>query len=243
MHPGKYFIKETKTNNNYILDDKMYEVNLGVNENNRVIDVFLELDNYLKKGNLIIKKTDFDNNTPIKDTKFIIMKDKEVIYEGLTNEEGILKLDNLPLGTYEVKEVVASTGYVLSELIYEVKIEQENEDTIIEIKNELEKGKLIIKKIDANDNEALKDTEFIITKDNEVIYQGTTNEEGILELDNLPFGKYIIKETKASTGYIINEEELEVTIDTNIKYIEIKNIPNTNLTKEEVLYIERKRKN
>ncbi len=242
LHPGKYFIKETKTNDNYILDDKIYEVNLSVNENNRVIDIFLELDNYLKKGNLIIRKVDFDNNTPIKDTKFIIMKDKEIIYEGLTNEEGILKVDNLPLGIYEIKEVVASTGYVLDEIIYEVKIEQENEDTIIEIKNELEKGKLIIKKIDANNNEALKDTEFIITKDDKIIYQGTTNEEGILELDNLPFGKYIIKETKSSTGYITNEEEIEVTIDTDIKYIEIKNIPNTNLTKEEVLYIERKRK-
>ena len=58
----------------------------------------------------------------------------------------------------------------------------------------------------------------------------------------MPFGKYIIKETKASTGYITNEEEIEVTIDTDIKYIEIKNIPNTNLTNEEVLYVERKRK-
>ncbi len=242
LRPGKYFIKETKTNDNYILDDKMYEVNLGVNENNRVIDILLELDNYLKKGNLIIRKVDFDNNTPIKDTKFIIMKDKEIIYEGLTNEEGILKVDNLPLGIYEIKEVVASTGYLLDEIIYEVKIEQENEDTIIEIKNELEKGKLIIKKIDANNSEALKDTEFIITKDDKIIYQGTTNEEGILKLDNLPFGKYIIKETKATTGYITNEEEIEVTIDTDIKYIEIKNIPNTNLTNEEVLYVERKRK-
>lgn len=242
LRPGKYFIKETKTNDNYILDDKMYEVNLGVNENNRVIDILLELDNYLKKGSLIIRKIDFDNNTPIKDTKFIIMKDKEIIYEGLTNEEGILKVDNLPLGMYEIKEVVASTGYLLDEIIYEVKIEQENEDTIIEIKNELEKGKLIIKKIDANNSEALKDTEFIITKDDKIIYQGTTNEEGILKLDNLPFGKYIIKETKASTGYITNEEEIEVTIDTDIKYIEIKNIPNTNLTNEEVLYVERKRK-
>lgn len=243
LHPGKYFIKETNTNDNYILDDKMYEVNLSVNENNRVIDVFLELENYLKKGNLIIKKTDFDNNTPIKDTKFIIMKDKEVIYEGLTNEEGILELDNLPLGIYEIKEVAASTGYVLSELIYEVKLEKRNEDTLIEIKNELEKGKLIIKKIDANNNEALKETEFIITKDGKIIYQGTTNEEGILELDNLPFGKYIVKEIKASAGYIINEEEIDVSIDTDVKYIEIKNIPNTNInTQEIILYIERKRK-
>lgn len=243
LHPGKYFIKETNTNDNYILDDKMYEVNLSVNENNRVIDVFLELENYLKKGNLIIKKTDFDNNTPIKDTKFIIMKDKEIIYEGLTNEEGILKVDNLPLGTYEIKEVMASTGYVLSELIYEVKLEKRNEDTLIEIKNELEKGKLIIKKIDANNYEALKETEFIITKDGKIIYQGTTNEEGILELDNLPFGKYIVKEIKASTGYIINEEEIDVSIDTDVKYIEIKNIPNTNInTQEIILYIERKRK-
>ena len=333
LHPGKYFIKETNTNDNYILDDKMYEVNLSINENNRVIDVFLEPENYLKKGNLIIKKTDFDNNTlikdtkfiimkdkeviyegltneegileldnlplgiyeikevaastgyvlneliyevnleqenedtlieiknelekgnliikktdfdnntPIKDTKFIIMKDKEIIYEGLTNEEGILKVDNLPLGTYEIKEVMASTGYVLSELIYEVKLEKRNEDTLIEIKNELEKGKLIIKKIDANNYEALKETEFIITKDGKIIYQGTTNEEGILELDNLPFGKYIVKEIKASTGYIINEEEIDVSIDTDVKYIEIKNIPNTNInTQEIILYIERKRK-
>ena len=225
LKKGKYFIKEVSNDKKFVLDDNYYEANLKVNENNRIIDIFLELENKLKRGNLKIKKIDFDTKTPIKDTEFIIMKDEKIIYQGKTDADGIIELNNLVYGIYKIKEVMASNGYLLKEMIYEVKIDDENKDVYIEIENELKKGNLKIKKIDFDTKIPIKDTEFIIMKDEKIIYQGKTNTDGIIELNNLVYGIYKIKEVIASNGYLLNEMIYEVKIDDENKdvYIEIEN--------------------
>ena len=225
LKKGKYFIKEVSNDKKFVLDDNYYEANLKVNENNRIIDIFLELENKLKRGNLKIKKIDFDTKTPIKDTEFIIMKDEKIIYQGKTDADGIIELNNLVYGIYKIKEVIASNGYLLNEMIYEVKIDDENKDVYIEIENELKKGNLKIKKIDFDTKIPIKDTEFIIMKDEKIIYQGKTNTDGIIELNNLVYGIYKIKEVIASNGYLLNEMIYEVKIDDENKdvYIEIEN--------------------
>ena len=221
LSKGKYFIKEVCNDKKFVLDDNYYEANLKVNENNRIIDIFLELENKLKRGKLKIKKIDFDTKTPIKDTEFIIMKDEKKIYQGKTNADGIIELNDLVYGIYKIKEVMASNGYLLNEMIYEVKIDDENKDVYIEIENELKKGKLVIRKLDSSNGNVISKVEFVIMKDNEVIYEGVTNEYGEIEINNLPLGTYIIKEVRASNGYILNEDEIEVSLDSEVKYIEI----------------------
>lgn len=243
LSKGKYFIKEVSNDGKFVLDDNYYEVTLKVNENNRIIDVFLELENKLKRGNLKIKKIDFDVKTPIKDTEFIIMKDEKIIYQGRTNVDGIIELNDLVYGIYKIKEVMASNGYLLNEMIYEVKIDDENKDVCFEIENELKKGKLVIRKLDSSNGRVISNVEFVIMRDNEVIYEGVTNEYGEIEIDNLPLGIYIVKEVRASDGYILNEEEIEVSLDSEVKYIEIFNIPDTEVRMVDIImFFEEKKK-
>ena len=243
LSKGKYFIKEVSNDKKFVLDDNYYEVNLKVNENNRIIDVFLELENKLKRGNLKIKKIDFDTKIPIKDTEFIIMKDEKIIYQGRTNVDGIIELNDLVYGIYKIKEVMASNGYLLNEMIYEVKIDDENKDVCFEIENELKKGKLVIRKLDSSNGRVISNVEFVIMRDNEVIYEGVTNEYGEIEIDNLPLGIYIVKEVRASDGYILNEEEIEVSLDSEVKYIEIFNIPDTEVRMVDIImFFEEKKK-
>lgn len=239
----KYFIKEVSNDGKFVLDDNYYEVTLKVNENNRIIDVFLELENKLKRGNLKIKKIDFDTKIPIKDTEFIIMKDEKIIYQGRTNVDGIIELNDLVYGIYKIKEVMASNGYLLNEMIYEVNIDDENKDVCFEIENELKKGKLVIRKLDSSNGRVISNVEFVIMRDNEVIYEGVTNEYGEIEIDNLPLGIYIVKEVRASDGYILNEEEIEVSLDSEVKYIEIFNIPDTEVRMVDIImFFEEKKK-
>lgn len=243
LSKGKYFIKEVSNDKKFVLDDNYYEANLKANENNRIIDVFLELENKLKRGNLKIKKIDFDTKIPIKDTEFIIMKDEKIIYQGRTNVDGIIELNDLVYGIYKIKEVMASNGYLLNEMIYEVKIDDENKDVCFEIENELKKGKLVIRKLDSSNGNVISNVEFVIMRDNEVIYEGVTNEYGEIEIDNLPLGIYIIKEVKASNGYILNEDEIEVGLDSEVKYIEIFNIPDTEVRIVDIImFFEEKKK-
>lgn len=243
LSKGKYFIKEVSNDGKFVLDDNYYEVTLKVNENNRIIDVFLELENKLKRGNLKIKKIDFDTKIPIKDTEFIIMKDEKIIYQGRTNVDGIIELNDLVYGIYKIKEVMASNGYLLNEMIYEVNIDDESKDVCFEIENELKKGKLVIRKLDSSNGRVISNVEFVIMRDNEVIYEGITNEYGEIEIDNLPLGIYIVKEVRASDGYILNEEEIEVSLDSEVKYIEIFNIPDTEVRMVDIImFFEEKKK-
>ncbi|WP_373605312.1 collagen binding domain-containing protein, partial [Bacillus sp. AFS059628] len=89
-----------------------------------------------------------------------------------------------------------------------------------------EKGNLQIKKVDENDeNIVLKDAKFdVIDKDNNVVATVTTNEKGIAEVKDLPFGDYFVKEISAPEGYIKVDTPAKVTIDnTNIIEFVVKN--------------------
>ncbi|WP_342718312.1 SpaA isopeptide-forming pilin-related protein [Bacillus paramycoides] len=89
-----------------------------------------------------------------------------------------------------------------------------------------EKGNLQIKKVDEdNENIVLKDAKFdVIDKDNNVVATVTTNEKGIAEVKDLPFGDYFVKEISAPEGYIKVDTPVKVTIDnTNVMKIVMKN--------------------
>ena len=248
---GTYFIKEIKAPDGYIMIEDKIEVNVDN------VSKILEIKNELQYGNLVVKKVDYDSNLPIKSAKVAIFKDDITIFEGYTNEFGIIEVKNIPLGLYFVKEVEAPDGYVKNNQTYEVELIEHKKTEIVEIANELQKGNLTIKKVDGNTKKPLYNTEFIILKDNTIIYKGITNKDGILKIDNLTLGLYTIREIKASNGYNINEEEISIIITdkenyieiTNERlidkedYIEIPNIPNTNVNGVEILlYYEDKNK-
>lgn len=206
---------------------------------------------------MIIKKIDATSEKELSKAEFLVFNDNKIIYYGPTKENGILELKNLALGTYYIKEVKSPHGYVKDDNIYEIHLVENNKTEVIIIKNELKKGNLTIKKVDGNTKKPLYNTEFIILKDNTIIYKGITNKDGILTIDNLTLGLYTIKEIKASNGYNINEEEISIIITdkenyieiTNERlidkedYIEIPNIPNTNVNGVEILlYYEDKNK-
>ncbi len=89
-----------------------------------------------------------------------------------------------------------------------------------------EKGNLQIKKVDENDeNIVLKDAKFdVIDKENNVVDTVTTNEKGIAEVKDLPFGDYFVKEISAPEGYIKVDTPVKVTIDnTNVIEFVMKN--------------------
>lgn len=250
---GLYFVKEVEAPDGYVKNNQTYEVELIEHKKTEIV----EIANELQKGNLIIKKIDATSEKELSKAEFLVFNDNKIIYYGPTKENGILELKNLALGTYYIKEVKSPHGYVKDDNIYEIHLVENNKTEVIIIKNELKKGNLTIKKVDGNTKKPLYNTEFIILKDNTIIYKGITNKDGILKIDNLTLGLYTIKEIKASNGYNINEEEISIIITdkenyieiTNERlidkedYIEIPNIPNTNVNRVEILlYYEDKNK-
>lgn len=236
-----YFIKETYVDSKYILDNNVYEVVLNKEES-----ITLKLTNYLKKGNINIKKSgevlNINNNfleynlINLSNIKFnLYNQDKVLIGSTLTNEDGLASFKDMPLGTYFLQEVATLDNYILDNTYYEITL-KENEDITFELVNYLKKGSLVIKKYDKNTNEVIANTKFQVLFDGTVIYEGLTNEDGILRLDNLPYGSYLLKELEPSDGYILNEEDTSVYLDTSEYEVVIYNIPDTGLSYQIILY-------
>ena len=104
------------------------------------------------------------------------------------------------------------------------------DDLIIKLK--VEKGRVIVNKVDADtldsssQGEALIDgTKFYILDENKNIIEEKEIVNGSLEFIDLPFGKYFIKESLPGVGYELNEDLYEVIIneDNLSPTIEIKN--------------------
>ena len=191
--------------------------------------------NINKKGEKFVT----DNNTytyeeiKLENVTFEIITMQDIIYNNeeytkgsiinniKTNEEGLATIDNLPLGKYKIKEKEVDSNYELDNNEYEINLEYINPYTsvvnkTIDIKNYLKKSKLEIIKIDSNTNKKLEGVLIaIFDSKNNKIYEGKTNKEGKIVLDDLIYGTYYVQETKELSNYILDDYKYEVNFNEN----------------------------
>ena len=84
--------------------------------------------------------------------------------------------------------------------------------TIVEVKNQPYSG-LVIEKTNSRTGNPIEGVEFLVTKFNgEQIGYYETDESGLIVIEGLEAGIYLVKETKEAKGYQIDNEEKEVEI-------------------------------
>ena len=156
-------------------------------------------------------------------TEFELATDKDffnVIATGVTDIDGRLVFDDLELGTYYIREKNSSAFYEINDEVYKVTLTQHGQFETVEVKNDLMKSYVDIKKVDkGNVNKTLSGATFTMYEDEactKKIEDVTTDESGIAHFDDIQFGKTVyIKETKAPTGYKLSNKVVKVTIDEN----------------------------
>lgn len=137
LYFGKYYLKEIAVDSKYQLDENKYDVIISQSEDDKEIIKSVNIKNYLQKGSLILTKIDSLTNEVISNTKIgLYAKDNELIYEGITDTNGQIVINNLPLGTYYVKEISPASGYNLNEDIILLNITSNNEIVYIDLKND-----------------------------------------------------------------------------------------------------------
>lgn len=96
-----------------------------------------------------------------------------LIISGKTNEEGIIKLSNLPLGNYKIKEIAPSYGYKLDLKEYEIELKEDMEYILYE---ERIKEKVVFnKQYRENDNLYPEgNATFLLYKDDILLKEITT---------------------------------------------------------------------
>lgn len=212
---GKYKIVESKTNDFYVLDKNEYHVELTEKDNETaVVYSSYKMTNVLKKGTLEFTKTDLVTGNPIPNTIITVFTEKnEKIFEGTTDENGKIIIKNLSAGQkYYIIEKEAATGFVITDEKIYFEIKEDGEIVKAEMKNKPITGGLEFTKVDFSTSNPIPNTliEIYSVDDEEnPIFSGRTDEQGMIKIDELRYGKYyIIEKETASPDYILNTEKM-----------------------------------
>lgn len=168
----------------------------------------------------------------------IIPKDALITFANC-DKDGNISFDcDLPVGfKWYAKEIATDEHYILSDTKYEFDTEYQGQDIkVIDIKinndkaieNNLIYGSVKGLKVDRETQEVIKGATFGLFKsdtteltEENAILTAVTDESGIFAFNNVPFGKYLIKELKFADGYLDNEDVFTVTIKDNEQVVEL----------------------
>ncbi len=249
---GKYKIVEAKTNDYYVLDKTEYHIELKEKDNTtEVVYSSHEMTNILKKGTLEFTKTDLVTGEPIPNTIISVYTEKDQkIFEGTTDENGKITIKDLTVGQkYYIIEKNPATGYVITDEKVYFEITEDGEIVKAEMKNKPITGSLEFTKVNFSTNEPIPNTliEIYSVDDEEnPIFSGRTDENGMIIIDELRYGKYFIVEKEtASDKYILNTERLyfeiledgEIVKSTMVNELAPVPVPSTGLNNNYVVEI------
>lgn len=142
---------------------------------------------------------------------------QEVVGNYITNELGEIYVTNLIYGDYSLKETKAPEGYTLNPDVHYFSIKDHNQVIEYTAVNKEIFGKVAIYKIDAESKEKLAGATFTLTNitTGENLGQYTTASNGVVEIANLPFGKYEITEIVAPDGYRVKMDSYQFEINSD----------------------------
>ena len=164
---------------------------------------------------------------------------KDGLIETVTCDENgkAVFVTDLPVGAMVyVKEIATDNHYILSDSTYPVTFDYAGQDTAVvkisvnngeAIENEIIRGSIIGKKLD-EDGFTICGALFGLFRENETVFTEETalatcqsNEIGIFTFENVPFGRWIVREIKAAPAFVLNENSYAVTVSTDEEVIEI----------------------
>ena len=156
----------------------------------------------------------------------------ELVGTVTTDENGEAYLTDLPLGSYKIVEATAPEGFVLNGEAQTVTFTYKDQETpVIEqeavFQNERQKVEVSVVKKDAETQATVEGAVFglyakedilahgeVIVKADTLIGKALSDENGkAVFMNDLPFGRYYIKEEAAPDGYISSDKVVEVTAE------------------------------
>lgn len=242
---GSYYIKEMATDEHYILNDEQYAFTFDyAGQDTETVEIKINdgkpIENKLIYGSVSGKKVD-ENGEVLAGAVIGIFKADETEFTAehafmtvKSAEDGSFAFKKVPYGNWIVKEIEAPEGFVLDETAHAVTIDQNEQVIEVEITNEYIHGNIRLTKVDADypDNK-LTGATFEVYKDvngdgklddkDELVGNLEETSVGIYEMQELLYGKYLVKETKAPEGFVLDDGAYYVSITEDEKTYDVEN--------------------
>ena len=135
-----------------------------------------------------------------------------------TSANGSFTVTGLEAGTYIVEELASPNGHVIDTAPQTVFVSGKEQDVVQLYFGNSPKGSLLIKKIDSETHEPLSDVEFMVTTtDGTVVGDANgkfvTDSAGTILIEGIdPGTTLVVKETRAKTGYELDDTPQTATI-------------------------------
>lgn len=241
---GTYYLDEDNNHDGYLKQERM-KIDIIQEDQYHNIEINKEIENYLGKGNLILKKIDSKTSKGIRNTIIgIYDKDNNLLLEKETDDNGNIIINNLMMGEYYLKEIKPNTYYELSNEKINFTIKN-NEDTLVTLKNNKILGSVSIIKLKEEMKITDNNIEYIMVpfngvkfelynSDNILINSYKTNSDGKININNLEIGNYYLKEVNENRDYLDNNDIYEFSI-TRDNYHIVKEFKVTNYLKKGIL--------
>lgn len=215
LKPGAYQVCEVSAPGGYVKDDQTYTVNVTSGTETSFV-----LKNQAKPG-LIITKYDEQTHEVLPDVTFEVTRDTVLIGSFSTDEMGQIRLTDLQPGTYLVKEVSTSAGYVLDSTPQQIELTAGGGIKTLTFFNTVKPGIHIIK-VDSRTMEPLVNAKFRIS-----LVGGTfskeyvTDKNGEIDLTALEPGAYTVEEITAPNGYLMDDDKriIQINAGENARFV------------------------
>ncbi len=242
---GSYYVQEISTNSAYLKDDTKYPVVFEyAGQETALVSITANegeaIENELIYGSVSGKKYDEDGNAlggaliGIFKTGTEEFTAETAIQTTTSADDGSFSFEKVPYGTWIIREIESPTGFVLSDEEIPVTIGSVDEVVEVELVNEFITGSIELTKVDEDypDNKltgavfevyADKNGDGKLDDGDELLGEMAELGGGVYQMSDLRYGKYLVRETKAPEGFLLDTNVYPVSIEEDGKTYTVEN--------------------
>lgn len=242
---GSFYLKELSTDSHYLLNGETFPFSFEYGGPSlAVVEIAANngeaVSNELIRGEIRGLKTD-ENGTGLSRAVIGLFQSDETEFTAenalataTSAEDGSFSFADVPFGDWVLKELESPGGFILSDEVIPVTVEEDGQVVEISLANERIYGNLRLTKVDKDypDNK-LTGAEFEVYRDtngnkeldegDELLGKMEETSTGIYEMAHILYGGVFVKETKAPEGFLLDENAYYVEIAEHGKIYEVEN--------------------